>query len=65
MFMIRAYRWTLKALHTALTKAYEQKEREVETAERVIAALKQKANKSRTEALELEVQAFNVKRLLG
>lgn len=65
MFVIKAYRWTLKRLHVALTKAYLLKQREQKLALRVAAEATERAKECAAEAVELEVQAREVNKLLG
>jgi len=65
MFVIKAYRWTLKRLHVALTKATLLKQREQKAALRVAAEATERAKSCAIEALELELQARGVSKLLG
>ncbi|WP_337056751.1 hypothetical protein [Pseudomonas sp. USHLN015] len=65
MFLIKAYRWTIHRLHTAILKAAELKEREADLAAKAAAALKAKQLELQAEAASLEAEAARIKPLLG
>lgn len=65
MLIIRAYRFTLRQLLTALTKGYEKKAREETRALAAAAEATQRAKVAKADALDLRLQAIKLKTLLG
>lgn len=65
MFLIKAYRWTLTRLHTALTAAADRKFEEAEKTRAVIKALHAKQLTLQTESANLDAEAARLKVLLG
>lgn len=65
MFLINAYRWTIRKLHTALLRAADLKEAEADLAAKAISALKAKQITLQAEAASLEAEAARMKPLLG
>lgn len=65
MFIIKAYRWTIRRLHTAILRAAELKDTQAQAAAKAASALKAKQISLQAEAANLEAEAARIKPLLG
>lgn len=65
MFLIKAYRWTIRRLHASILKAAELKEEKADLAAKAAASLKAKQIQLQAEAASLEAEAARIKPLLG
>ncbi len=65
MILIKAYRWTIRALHTAILAAAERKDEEAAALAKAASALKAKQIALQAESASLEAEAARLKPLLG